>query len=96
MGDFDVKPKGLDKLPVKDLKELAHEKVGGVENKTPPEVNYSWSDVMNILKHHLRRNLLIVMGKEKVTLSFWIETVTIILGILALSLAVLFPKLGIL
>jgi len=95
MGEFDVEPKGVEKIPVKDLKELTRKAVAEIKNKPKAEVNYSWSDVMNIMKYQLRKNMLIIMGKEKPTLSFWIETVIIILGILALSIAVLFPKLGI-
>lgn len=90
----ELKPKGLDKIPVKDIKELARQKLGGVEDKAPPEVNYSWVDVMNILKHQLRKYLLIALGKEKSTVGDWIILLVIILAILALSFTVLFPKLG--
>ena len=96
MGEFDVKPKGLERLPTKDIKELARKNMGGVKDKTPPEVNYSWSDVMNILKHQLRKYLLIALGKEKSSVGDWIILLVIILSILALTVAVMFPKLGIL
>jgi hypothetical protein len=92
--EFDIQPKGLDKIPEPALKK----DLVGDKDKNPaevPQVEYSWADVMNILKYQLRRNLLMVLGKEPKTLSFWLETVIIILGVLALSVAVLFPKLGI-
>lgn len=95
MGEFDVEPKGVEKIPVKDLKELIRKAVAEIKNKPKVEVEYSWSDVMNIMKHELRRHLLIAIGQEKASLGEWLITVIIILGILALSAAVIFPKLGI-
>jgi len=92
--EFDIQSKGLDKIPVPPLKK----DLSGGEVKNPDKLSeeaiYTFKDIMAILKYQLQRFALMFLSKEPKPLSFYIELIILVLVILALSLTIIFPKLG--
>jgi hypothetical protein len=91
----------VDNLPIKDdiLKGRVKETMKELEKVPVPSkpelVKWNAKDTLPILKAFIQQQLLVVIGVEKPSLWQWVTLVVVILGIIAILAASIFPKLGI-
>lgn len=96
--NLDIPAKGPEKAPAESAVEMARKKLEQEKAKIPnsPTIKWETKDALLFLKTWLQTFLLAIVGKQKIGFWEWATGVIVILGVIAILLMVLFPKLHLL